>query len=318
VIWLIVGLRAVAAGACIVLGALAWQQADQARTLQSQVDALRSEREATQNSLNALQAAASVMENRLSTLEANDPAQQLAALQAALETSGDPESLAELRGSLAEIQSTVNGFQSSVDQLSARMEALEPGNEPEGDSLRTVSRLKVDRQRQSHNLSCESSAASMAAQYQGVDLSESQVMASLPLDNNPHLGFRGNVDGPTGGLKDYGVYAGPILNILNGEGLDAALVEGGLDGIKAAMARGNPVIAWVTYDCLPNTPTQRTIDGATVTLVPNQHAVVVTGYNEDGVWVNDPWDGQEKFYTNASFERGLAYFDNMAIEVGQP
>lgn len=316
--WLIVGTIAVAAGACLALGALAWEEADQARMLQVEVKALRSERQATLDGLTALQATASVTENRLSTLEANDPAQQLAALRTALETAGDTAELAELRGSLDEIQATVNGFQSAVDQLSTRMNALEPGNGDDGDRLPAEARLEVARQRQSHSLSCESSAASMVAQYHGVDLSEADVLAALPRNANPHLGFRGNVDGPTGGIEDYGVYAGPILNILNGQGLKAKAVEGGREGIKAAIAGGNPVIAWVTYNCLPNTPTRTTIAGATVTLVPNQHVVVVTGYNEDGVWANDPWDGQEDFYPYADLKRGLGYFDHMAIEVAQP
>ena len=318
VVWLIVGTIAVAAGACLALGALAWEEADQARMLQVEVKALRSERQATLDGLTALQATASVTENRLSTLEANDPAQQLAALRTALETAGDTAELAELRGSLDEIQATVNGFQSAVDQLSTRMNALEPGNGDDEDRLPAEARLEVARQRQSHSLSCESSAASMVAQYHGVDLSEADVLAALPRNANPHLGFRGNVDGPTGGIEDYGVYAGPILNILNGQGLKAKAVEGGREGIKAAIARGNPVIAWVTYNCLPNTPTRTTIAGATVTLVPNQHVVVVTGYNEDGVWANDPWDGQEDFYSYADLKRGLGYFDHMAIEVAQP
>ncbi len=318
VVWLMVGTLAVAAGACLALAALAWEEADQARMLQVEVKALRSERQATLDGLAALQATASVMENRLSTLEASDPAQQLAALRTALETAGDPAQLAELRGSLDEIQATVNGFQSAVDQLTTRMDALEPGNGDDGDRLPAKARLKVVRQRQSHSLSCESSAASMVAQYHGVDLSEADVLAALPRNANPHLGFRGNVDGPTGGIEDYGVYAGPILNILNDQGLQAKAVEGGREGIQAAIARGNPVIAWVTYNCLPNTPTRTTIAGATVTLVPNQHVVVVTGYNEDGVWANDPWDGREDFYSYADFERGLGYFDDMAIEVAQP
>jgi uncharacterized protein YvpB len=158
----------------------------------------------------------------------------------------------------------------------------------------------------------------MVAEYHGVSLSEDDVLAALPLDDNPHLGFRGNVDGPTGGLQDYGVYAGPILSILKSQGLSAWPVEGGLDGIRAAITRGNPVIAWVTYDCQPSTPSTEMIEGVAVTLVPWQHVVVVTGYNPEGVWANDPWDGQEDFYAIADFERALGYFGNMAIEVAAP
>jgi len=60
------------------------------------------------------------------------------------------------------------------------------------------------------------------------------------------------------------------------------------------------------------------IDGQNVTLVPNQHAVVVTGFNADGVWANDPWDGQEDFYRTSDFVRAMGYFGDMAIEVARP
>jgi uncharacterized protein YvpB len=158
----------------------------------------------------------------------------------------------------------------------------------------------------------------MVANYHGLGLSEADVLAVLPLDDNPHLGFRGDVDGPTGGIEDYGVYSGPILEVLRDHGLRAWSIEDGLRGIKAALARGNPVIAWVTYDCYPSTPTTVTIQGEQVTLVPWQHVVVVTGYNHEGVWANDPLDGKEDFYGNDDFERAMGYFDGMAIEVAAP
>jgi uncharacterized protein YvpB len=206
-----------------------------------------------------------------------------------------------------------------VDDLADRVAALEGMQvEETPEPVPPQARLPVTRQRQSHSLSCESSAASMVAQYHGVPLSEADILAALPQHDNPHLGFRGNVDGPTGGIEDYGVYAAPIMAILNDRGLQAWLVQGGLDGIRIAIARGNPVVAWVTYNCLPSVPAMATIGDETVTLVPYQHAVVVIGYNPEGVWANDPYDGQEDFYPAADFERAMAYFGNMALEVAAP
>jgi uncharacterized protein YvpB len=312
------GLVVVATVAGTTLALLAWQEARQIQALQAKVEALQNERQNTEARLSALQGTATAMENRLAVLEANDPAQQLATLQAAVETANDSEELATLRTSLLEIQTKVSTFQSTLDDLSARLAALEPAGQASAVTLPAEFRLTVARQQQSHNLSCESSAASMVAQYQGVNLSEAEALAALPLNDNPHQGFRGNVDGPTGGIQDYGVYAGPVIAILNDHGLKARLVEGGLAGIKAAIARGNPVIAWVTYNCLPSTPTTAVIGGEKVILVPNQHTVVVTGYDADGVWANDPWDGQEDFYPNADFERAMGYFGGMAIEAAAP
>ncbi len=298
----------------VALGLLAWREAEQIAALQAELDTLRAERQATEGQLVLLQSTATALGERLTTLEQNDPARQIAALQAALETADDSRELAALRASLAEVQVRVDGFQAALADLAARLEALPPAA---GDLPQEV-RLSVARQRQGHNLSCESSAAAMAAQYHGVELSEEEVLAALPRNDNPHLGFRGDVDGPTGGIEDYGVYAGPIMAVLNARGLYARPVEGGLAGIKVAIARGNPVIAWITYNCLPATPVEVTIDGRPVTLVPNQHTVVVTGYDAGGVWANDPWDGQEDYYSNADFQRAMGYFGDMAVEVASP
>ncbi len=308
------GFLAVVIVMAAALGLLAWQEAKRIATLQAEVDALRAERQATEEQLVLLQSTATALGDRLANLERNDPARQIAALQAALETANDSQELAALRASLAEIQAQVDGFQVALADLAERMDMPQPAT---GD-LPAVARLSVARQRQSHNLSCESSAASMVAQYHGVNLSEAEVLAALPRNDNPHLGFRGNVDGPTGGIEDYGVYAGPVMAVLNARGLYARPVEGGLAGIKAAIARGNPVIAWITYNCLPSTPVEVTIDGKPVILVPNQHTVVVTGYDAEGVWANDPWDGQEDYYANADFQRAMGYFGDMAIEVAGP
>jgi hypothetical protein len=89
-----------------------------------------------------------------------------------------------------------------------------------------------------------------------------------------------------------------------------------LEGIKAAIARGNGPLP-VTYNCKQGT-LPITVAGEPVVLVPNQHAVVVTGYSAEGVWANDPWDGMEDFYPAADFERAIGYFGDMALEVALP
>ena len=312
-VWLLVALLLFAASASVALGLLAWQEARQVEALRAELASLRSERQVVQDRLLTLESTAIELEDRLTNLESKDPAERLAKLETMLETGSDANRTADLRATLAEIQEQVYQLQAALESLSTRMQASDTETRfpPEA-------RLSVSPQQQSHNLSCESSAASMAAQYHGVDLRESEVLAALPLHDNPHRGFRGNVDGPLGGTQDYGVYAGPILEILNAQGLRAWLVEGGLDGIKAAIARRNPVLVWVTYDCQLSTPTTETIDGEAVILVPWQHVVVVTGYSPEGVWANDPWDGQEEFYSTADFEMAMGYFGDMAIEVAAP
>jgi uncharacterized protein YvpB len=251
-------------------------------------------------------------------MEANSPAEQLASLQKALETSNDQEVHEELHLALAQVQEQIDGMQAALDALTGDATSGGSAVVSEADPRPAEIRLLVARQKQGHSLSCESSAASMAAQYHGVALTEAEVLAALPRNDNPYLGFRGNVDGPPGSIIDYGVYAGPVAEILNNVGLQVRTIAGGLEGIRAALARGNPVIAWITYDCQVSTPTTEVIGDQTVPLVPYQHAVVLTGYNQNGMWANDPWDGQEDFYSNGDLRRAMSYFDNMALEVAAP
>jgi uncharacterized protein YvpB/prefoldin subunit 5 len=314
VLWLpVLGAIAILA-VCALLAVSLWERAGQVEALEAQVAALQTERLSLESRLGRLQDSAAVTEQRLAALEASDPAQKLAALQQAVDAANGTQQVEDLRAALATVQTQIDGFQADLDGLATRLEGL-PGSAV---LLPAEARIEVAPQKQAHNLSCESSAASMAARYFGADLSEAAILAALPLNDNPHLGFRGNVDGPTGGIVDYGVYAGPVKAVLDANGLSALPVSGGLDGIRAAIARGNPVIAWVTYQLTAATPVVQTIGGAQVTLVPNQHVVVVTGYDAGGVTANDPWTGQEAYYPAADFERAMSYFGDMALEVTLP
>lgn len=316
--WLATGLAAVIVASCVALTAWTWMQEDEMKDLRASLEAERQARATAEAQIITLQSAATALESRLAVLEAgSQPGEPVATDLPA--GSGDPsQKIADLEAALARTQLEVQGIQSVLNEVMDRMDnPTSPAEGPDQD-VPAEARLTVARQQQAHNLSCESSAVSMVAQYHGVPLGEEEVIASLPLDSNPHLGFRGNVDGPTGGIIDYGVYAGPIADILNERGLRARNVDGGVEGIKAAIDRGNPVIAWVTYNCEPSTPTTKLVGGQEVVLVPNQHVVVVTGYDADGVWANDPWDGQEDFYPYSDFVRAMSYFGDMAIEVAKP
>jgi uncharacterized protein YvpB len=173
--------------------------------------------------------------------------------------------------------------------------------------------------KQAHSLSCESSAAAMAMNYFGVGIGEETILAALPRHDNPHHGFRGDVDGPYGGTIDYGVYAEPMRQVLVRWGLQADHLAGGIDEISAHIRQGKVVIAWITYDLQVQSPRQvTTSDGQIVTLVPYEHAVLITGYNRNGLWVNDPFSGTQTFYPESDFSRSFAYLGNMALVIGPP
>ena len=168
---------------------------------------------------------------------------------------------------------------------------------------------------QIHNLSCEYAAAKMVTAYWGEMVPEWQFIANIPVRDNPHFGYRGNIDGGGGGLWDYGIYSEPIANYLDSLGFYTNAFYGDAASLKAEVAAGHPVIVWVTIALQYTTPVRTVEDGWPVKLVPGEHAVVVTGYDSGGVYVNGPAQGIRARFDWASFLRSWGYFDNMALSI---
>ena len=102
--------------------------------------------------------------------------------------------------------------------------------------------------RQFFSLGCETSAAIDWAAYFGITINEYEFQYHLPLSDNPNYGFVGSVDGPWGQTPPYayGVYAGPIADLLNNYGATAKAYKNyTLEQLKTKISQGIPVIAWV-------------------------------------------------------------------------
>ena len=272
-------------------------------TLRAEIDALKQKQELTQRNIVTLTVNVATLMMDIEALRRD----QMVTYSTIEDLANEMESLKEAK--LEEISSTESIPSPALSEAEGEAEGLST-------SSLTEVKLDVPRYKQAHSLTCESSAASMAANFYGVRLSEEEIMESLPRDENPYLGFRGRLDGVPGGLTDYGVYAEPIREILIANGLEVTYVKDGLEGIEKALNRKHPVIAWVTYRLRVQQPVEITLStGQEVKMVNYEHAVVVTGYNQEGFSVNDPFDGLEHFYKRANFARSFGYLDNMALEV---
>jgi uncharacterized protein YvpB len=168
--------------------------------------------------------------------------------------------------------------------------------------------------RQQHSLTCESSAASMATR---AVLSESQIMAVMPRSPDPNLGFRGNPDGEERpGLADYGVYAAPVHTALAHFGYRSDVLTYVPDStLRAYLNRGWPVVVWITYSLLKETPRLAAWRDQQFFLVPREHAVLAVGYQPSGIIVNDPWVAKTITYPWWSFNRAWGYFGDMALAI---
>jgi len=175
---------------------------------------------------------------------------------------------------------------------------------------------------QTKNLSCESRSAADLAGFWGVAVDELEFLTALGQSDNPHVGFVGSVDSPPGSLPPYGygVYAEPVAATLRSFGLDARPVyDLGLEGLKAELLAGRPVLVWATYGMEPYEPMEwKSSDGRVSTVVPFMHTFLVTGFDSQGLTVLDAFDATVQYYDYETFLRIWNLFDQMALIVNGP
>jgi uncharacterized protein YvpB len=180
-------------------------------------------------------------------------------------------------------------------------------------------------------LSCE--AASMRMVLAGVlgdAPSEADLLACMPRNPNPYLGFRGDPAGRNrhddGSINwdNYGIYAPAVAETLNrcafepaGAKFEAVAVKGAsYEEVAQAVLDGYPVMVWVAKGSDPETTTVDTPEGE-VPLVFGEHVWVVVGSYEDGTFeVNDPYpqkNGEQTLRVRSFYNWEL--FDQMAVFV---
>jgi uncharacterized protein YvpB len=189
--------------------------------------------------------------------------------------------------------------------------------------------LQVPLYPQSRALSCEAASLRMALAFEGIFVSEDQVLAMIPTDlqpasydsaglrwGDPYTSFVGQVTGSQVDLSGYGTYYPTIAaaaSSLGGTVLAAG--EGiGPSSVYSAVLGGHPVIAWVTYQWAAASRSDYVAyDGRTIPYAGAvEHAVTVTGVTATDVYVNNPDTGAE-VVPKAVFEASYATFNDMAV-----
>ena len=168
--------------------------------------------------------------------------------------------------------------------------------------------LRVPVLAQAHSLTCEAAAARMVAAYLGKPATEAWIQGQLGQDDNPHKGFRGDMDAEFGGIVNYGIYAEPLAQALRSLGLSADVRYNiGYADLRAALDNGQPVIVWLSQFAAPGYFDQP----GGYRLVPGEHSYVVVGYDAAGLVINDPLNGGRQFHIRAIPHWEL--FNNMAL-----
>lgn len=177
---------------------------------------------------------------------------------------------------------------------------------------------------------CEVTALAMLLQHAGIDIDKLTLAEQITKDptpfritageiyfGNPHDGFVGSISSFS--EPGLGVYHGPIAELANRylPGKVKDLTGSSFKELKIHLSDERPV--WViintTYRKLPNSSFQtwHTPRG-TIRITFKEHSVLITGYDENYVYFNEPLTGEKNKKTAISdFEEAWVQMGSQAI-----
>lgn len=202
---------------------------------------------------------------------------------------------------------------------SANIVAVSP---PKKDLPTEVVLREVPVGKQTRFLNCEFQTASDLAWYYGRPFTWEEIFQYVGHDpgGNPHKGFVGrSFDDQPGQLYPlgYGVYAEPIAKAFMELGLTAEVsYNNSREWLMTQLANERPVMIWATSNMIIRpVVTWVAADGVTVKGVPGEHTYLVVGYDSQGVWLIDPWDGQRHYFDWQTFLASWELLDRMALVI---
>lgn len=172
---------------------------------------------------------------------------------------------------------------------------------------------------------CEVTSLAMLLQYWGMDVTKNELAAQIPRvplqysdgkNGNPNMGFVGNMeDGP--GL---GVYHGPIFYLANSNINDQLRVQNlshyPFSSVLEKVSHGLPVwvITTTSFSPLPDFNTWSTPQGS-VEITYKMHSVVITGYDQEYIYLNDPYGTKNKKVNKEKFIASWEQMGSQAIVI---
>jgi len=153
---------------------------------------------------------------------------------------------------------------------------------------------------------CEATSLTMMLNYAGIKVDKQSVVGKIKIDTtpikynssgkivqwgNPKLGFVGDI---TGNKPGYSIDPVALLPVINEYLPDKALDLTGCDysKLESTLLSGRPIVVWVTSNFKDPSISQTWTSGTeTINSYYSQHAVLITGIDEDNIYYNDPLTG---------------------------
>lgn len=174
---------------------------------------------------------------------------------------------------------------------------------------------------------CEAVAATMLLNWAGLPITKAEVADALPKGDMPYE----NEDGAFVGSnpKDvfvgdpfdvgYGIYHTPVAKLMNQwlPGHIRDLTGTSFDDLLSVVAHGSPAMIWATEHM--DTPyldlEWEDEKGELVPWYQPEHALLLTGWDDDYAYMNDPMTGEQETYSLAAFKEAWELMGSQAITI---
>ncbi len=192
-------------------------------------------------------------------------------------------------------------------------------------SNRTILDVPLIRQYDAPGLynGCEVTSLAMILNYKGYHVTKNELaknIATVPftyrngLKGNPNAGFVGNMAVGPG----YAVYNGPIYNLAKKYAGNKAvnLTNSPFTDLLKKVSQGEPV--WIittnTFAPVSDFKTWHTPQG-TINITFSEHSVVITGYDDNYIYVNNPYGQKNQRLNRNTFERAWEQMGKQAVVI---
>jgi len=174
---------------------------------------------------------------------------------------------------------------------------------------------------------CEATSLTMLMNFFGTNLTKEQVVSMQPSGPNLYrvngvlYGADPNKEfiGSPYDSHSFGIYHQPFIPILEAyfPGRSENLSGGPVSNLYSTIDSGRPVLVWATVGMVQVTPGIKwTLEDGTVFQWKNgNHALLLVGYTDTQVIMNDPWTGKEEYYNKAAFEDRWIAMGKQALTV---
>jgi uncharacterized protein YvpB len=170
---------------------------------------------------------------------------------------------------------------------------------------------------------CEVTSLAMLLNYNGIKVTKNELADKIPkvplnysngLNGNPNVGFVGDMEnGP--GLS---VYNGPIYDLAKEYVGDRAvnLTNSPFTDLLKQVSQGHPVwiITTTTFSPVSDLQEWNTPQGK-VEITYSGHSVVITGYDDQYIYINDPYGYKNRKVDRADFIQAWEQMGSQAIVI---